>query len=440
MTESITTLHPTADARPRAGCGGTSSCQKPHAATPAIDGPQGDARRELLAELKLKLDLGVQGIAFDREALRQFRIGTENLEQIHLLFDMDKAHHGDLELPAAFYLPHGLFTAFRWDPDSRYLLGAEGGKPVIYRDGERVAEIEFYKRPKLLDHQTSDGEGFDHIANFTPEGGIGVFFSNECDLKQTGDDCRYCNINSTADAYRKQNIFLKTPRQVAEVYAAAHEQNLANHINVTGGFIPERREVEYYLDVADEIKSRTGVKQIHGTAVIGAPLDLSVLEKYREAGYTTLAMNLEIWNRDIFKAICPGKEKRCGGWDHWVKALERAAEVFGRGNVRSNIVAGIEPKDSILQGVEHLASKGVICFAGAWCPNPGSALEGHRTPETDWHYDLVLKVAAIFAKHGYTTAQLYGALGNSSPTHDAFRIAAGEAVGGRLPQWKFPQV
>lgn len=401
-------------------------------------------RRALLEEARIKIDVGVQGIAIDFKGLQGFGIGKEYLEQIHLLFDMDKEHHDGVDLPAAFYLPHGLFTAFRWDSDSRYKLKAENGKPVLFYQGrkglDRVAEIEFYRRPKLLGLKTSDGESFEHIAQFGPEGGLGVFYSNECDLKHTGDDCRYCNINATAEAYRGQHIFLKTPRQVGEVYEAAYQQQRANHINVTGGFIPERREVDYYLDVADEIKSRTGQSQIHGTAVIGAPVDLSILEKYKEAGYTTIALNLEIWNKDIFKAICPGKQKRCGGWDHWVKALERSAEIFGRGNVRSNIVAGIEPKDSILEGVDYLASKGVICFAGAWCPNPGSALAGHRTPETGWHFDLTLQVARIFAKHGYTTGQLYGAQAASTPAHDIFRIHAGEFVGDRLPQWQFPVV
>ncbi|CAH2598751.1 Radical SAM protein [Rhodovastum atsumiense] len=402
--------------------------------------PDDAARRALLQELQLKIALAVEGISFVPEDLRQFPIGTEYAEQIHLLFDMDRHHHGDVELPANFYLPHGLFAQFRWDPESRFQLRAEDGKPVLYRDGERLVDIAFYRRPDLLRLHTSDGESFEHIAAFTPEGGIQVCYSNECDLKLSGDDCKYCNINSTADAYRHDRIFLKTPQQVAEVYAAAHARGLANHINITGGFIPERREVDYYLDVADEIRARTGVAEIHGTAVIGAPLDLRVIERYREAGYTTIAMNLEIWNRDIFRAICPGKEKRCGGWEHWVKALETAAEVFGRGNVRSNIVAGIEPKDSILQGVEYLAAHGVLCYAGAWCPNPGSALEGHRSPEPAWHYDLTLKAATIFHRHGYKTAQLYGGLGASTPFHDAFRILGGENEGDHLPQYRHRQV
>ena len=390
----------------------------------------------LLKELELQIALRVEGISLDLEDLKRFPIGTEYAEQIHLGFDMDKHHHGDTELPASFYLPHGHFTAFRWDPDSRFRLQVEDGKPVLYRRKQSVAEIEFHKRTKLLDLTTSDGESFSHIAAFTPEGGITVCFSNECDLKQTGDDCKFCNINSTADAYRKDNIFLKTPRQVGEVYAAAYKQGLANHINLTGGFVPERREVEYYLDVADEIKGQTGVEEIFGTAVIGAPLDLKVIEQYKQAGFTTIAMNIEIWDKDVYKAICPGKQKRCGGQEHWVKALETAAEIFGKGNVRSNIVAGIEPKESILEGVEHLASKGVLCYAGAWCPNPGSALEGHRSPETEWHYDLTLKVVNIFRRYGYTTEQLYRGSGASGPFHYAFRILAGEHEGDKIPQYK----
>ena len=106
-----------------------------------------------------------------------------------------------------------------------------------------------------------------------------------------------------------------------------------------------------------------------------------------------------------------------------MKALEHAAKVFGYGKVRSNIVAGIEPKNSTLEGVEYLASKGVICLAGAWCPNPGSALEGHRTPEPEWHLDMAYKVYNIFKKSGFTYEQLYDC--NAEPTtlcHDLYKI------------------
>jgi biotin synthase-related radical SAM superfamily protein len=194
-------------------------------------------------------------------------------------------------------------------------------------------------------------------------------------------------------------------------------------VTITGGFVSERRELEYYFDVAQAIQDNTGIKDFNGTAVIGAPLDLSVIEKYKEAGYRTIGINIEIWDKNIFKAICPGKEKECGGWEHWVKALEEAVEIFGHGRVRSSLVSGIEPRQSILEGVEYLASKGVICFAFPWCPNPGSALEGHRTPEPSWHFDISKKVAAIFKKAGFTYNQLRDCYATPNTlSHDIFRF------------------
>jgi len=397
-----------------------------------------ELKEALYKELELKIDLNVSGITFDPADIKQFEIGTKYQEQIHILFDMDKAHHSGFELPSNFYLPHGLFANFRWDPDSPFRLVAEDGKPVIYKHQERLAEIDFYRRPKLRDYRTSDGEPFGHIANFGPEGGVVVCYSNECALKEHGEDCLFCNINSTAGAYGKENIFLKTPKQVGEVVAAAYAAGVGNHVQITGGFIPERREIEYYADVADEIRERTGLRDFNGTAVLGAPLDLGVIDKYKEAGYSNIAMNIEIWDPHIFQAICPGKAKRCGGRENWIRALEHAVDVFGRGHVRSSLVTGIEPKQSILEGVEFLASKGVQAFPNTWCPNPGSALEGHRTPETAWHVDLIHKVAAIFKKNGFTLDQLYGTSGNSTPVHDIFHIETENFEGGRLRQWTYP--
>lgn len=395
---------------------------------------------ELTEEVWLKMDLFNEGISFDPKELEEFQIGSEYQEQIHILFDMDRTHHSGLLLPSNFYLPHGMFAAFRWDPQSRYRLVSENKRPVIYKLGQRIAEIEFYRRPELLDQKTFNGEPFGHIASFTPEGGVAVCYSNECALKERGEDCLYCNINSTAGAYSKENIFIKTPKQVGEVVGAAYRRGQGNHVNLTGGFIPERRELDYYADVAEEIKENTGLDHFNGTAVLGAPLDFSVIEKYKEAGFTTIAMNIEIWDKNIFKSICPGKEKRCGGRDNWIKALEYAVDVFGRGNVRSIIVSGIEPKQSILEGVEKLAEKGVICFTNIWCPNPGSALEGHRSPETDWHFDITEKSVDIFIKNGYTIEQLFNCQGASTHIHDLFRIRTEGFEEAYLPQWKFDQL
>jgi len=93
-------------------------------------------------------------------------------------------------------------------------------------------------------------------------------------------------------------------------------------------------------------------------------------------------------------------------------------------NLKDTLYKELELKISTgVEGIEYLASKGVICFASGWCPNPGSALEGHRSPEPAWHYDLYKKVAAIHRKYGFTYEELYDCY--AAPTsivHDIYRI------------------
>ena len=110
---------------------------------------------------------------------------------------------------------------------------------------------------------------------------LSVAYCNECALRDKGLDCLFCNINATRVKFaEKENIQWKTPKQIAETVKAAYDEGY-DHFTVTGGFVPERREVEYYLDVAKAIQEELGTEDFHGTACIGAPKDLTVIEKYK---------------------------------------------------------------------------------------------------------------------------------------------------------------
>jgi hypothetical protein len=64
-----------------------------------------------------------------------------------------------------------------------------------------------------------------------------------------------------------------------------------------------------------------------------------------------------------------------------------------------------------------------VAIASLWIPNPGSALEGHRTPESAWHLDLAEKNVNIWKKNGITYDQVFDAnAGSDSLQHDIYRI------------------
>jgi hypothetical protein len=388
-------------------------------------------RMQLLEELKLLLDIDIHGVSVDPEDFDSFDDTT--IKNISL-------SNGTNSVPFVFSDRVINYSAtsewgLRISPDSIYSLVPENRKPVIYRFGRvpsRVGEIRL-KPPVLQDvlkKTTADGVPFHTIANLRHDRMVHVNYSQECVLKDKGEDCHFCN-------YSIRNATVKNPRQVGEVFSDLYSSGEGKHLNLTSGFMHERRELEYYLDVADEIRERTGLREFPATAVIGAPTDLNVIEKYREAGYFSLRMNIEIWNHNIWKAICPGKDKYCGGWDNWVKALEFAAKVFGKARVASNIVGGIESKKSILEGIEWKLSHGIIGSASVWRPVKGSVLENHRSPETSWHFDLQKSIARLYKQFGYSFAELHNVTPSAGLAVSIFQIENEELVNGKPQSWRY---
>jgi hypothetical protein len=388
----------------------------------------------LYKELELKLDLGIHGVNFNPEEIKAFSQGSSHSNP----FGANTAY------PTSFNFLDGKLSGavaeggLRLDTSSAYGLVVENNRPVIYKFGpktEKIGEIVFRERRPhhpLLDKVTRDGVPFHSIASINEAGQVHVNYSQECVLKDKGEDCYFCN-------YSVRNATLKTPQQVGEVFSTLYQAGVGKHLNLTSGFMHERRELEYYLDVAEEIKQRTGLKDFRATAVVGAPLDLSVIEKYKEAGFFSIRMNIEIWDKHIWQAICPGKHKYCGGWENWVKALEHAVEVFGKGRVASNIVGGIEPKKSILEGAEYKISRGIVASASTWRPVAGSFLEGHRSPETSWHLDLQRKIAALYKKYGFTFADLHNVSPSAGLAVTVFQIEAEDFENGTLRPWRYPE-
>lgn len=364
-------------------------------------------RNELFREIELADNIGNEGIYLTPEVLNSLDFENEVQEQVRSCFDMNHETYTRTPLPTAMRLPSKFRLGIAYKQNAPYHVELEDGRYVLYNKKQLIDEVTFIEKPKYFNKYTSDGIKMSTIAGEVGKTKITVAYSNECALKDKGLDCKFCNINATKSRFADlQGIAWKTAKQIAETTKEAYKEGY-QRITITGGFIPERREVEYYIDVAEAIREATGLKDFGGTACVGAPADLDVIDKYKEAGYSAISSNMEIWDENIFKTICPGKEAICGGRQNWINALKHEVEVFGKGNVRSFFVAGIEPKSTLLEGIEYLASLGVVAIPLHWLPNPGSELEGHRAPKAEWYTDLYLKTYNILKKNGLTHLDFY---------------------------------
>jgi hypothetical protein len=388
-------------------------------------------KEQLYDDLKLKLALTVEGVSYDENLFHDVLREKETLQKkVYCTWDKDLPTKKSYRLPYGFILEKsGFGVGLIADKNSPYRIVEDNGAFSISHRGEKVSDITFPEPPVFYSKTTREGVSMSDIAMDSAIGSrdksLVVAYSTECSVRDKGETCLFCVMNGTKNLEQgEERPAWKYPHQIAETIKAAYDEGF-KHLTITGGFVPERREVEYYLDVAENIKEALGAEEFNGTACIGAPLDFSIIDKYKEAGYSSIAFNTEVWRKDYFEIVCPGKVTECGGYDNWIKAIEYAVGVFGKGKVRSNFVVGLQPKDILFEGIDYLASIGVVTVASRWVPGLGSPLEGHRSPTVDWHWDVQLRHAQILRKYGRTYDEIFNSTPARTITHDIYGIEEG---------------
>ncbi len=257
-------------------------------------------RDELFNEIELSERIRNEGLYISPEVLATLDFEKETQEQIRACFDNNHETYTLSKLPTAVRLPSNYRIGVVYKHNAPYHIEKEDDAYVLYHEKELIDEVTFIEKPKYFNEKTSDGVKMNTIAQEVGKTKITVAYSNECALKDKGLDCKFCNINATKNNFADlQGISWKTAKQIAETTKEAYKEGY-QRITITGGFIPERREVEYYIDVAEAIRDLTGLDDFGGTACIGAPADLEVIDKYKEAGYSAISSNMEIWDANIF--------------------------------------------------------------------------------------------------------------------------------------------
>jgi len=77
-------------------------------------------------------------------------------------------------------------------------------------------------------------------------------------------------------------------------------------------------------------------------------------------------------------------------WDAKLHALEYIADKFGPNKAFSSFVVGLEPLDSLLEGAEYLANRGIVPAFSVWMPTPGSVTPDCTPPDLEY-YQLAQK-------------------------------------------------
>lgn len=124
--------------------------------------------------------------------------------------------------------------------------------------------------------------------------------------------------------------------------------------------------------------------------------DTNNLISLKMSGIKQIQYNIEVMDSILFSEYCPQKLSFCT----FKKKMKEAVNIMGHGNVRCNLVFGLQDLKGSIEGANELASMGVVPDFSVFQPKKNTKLSGLLAP----HFDDIL----FFANHIVTLYFRYG--------------------------------
>ncbi len=367
--------------------------------------------------IAIKIDVQRRGVHYTEKALEAL---DEEKHQVRgsTLFG---ARDGKLTpIPESLVLRDGsvLLTDSTPIEKNPYLVDVVDSKVVLVDEGEVIESVEYWPRPEYYGKITSSGKPMEHVVTVRPQR-LQVMPSSYCHFWNNDHGCKYCDIvNHLKDQKNELGINPRLkPEEVAETIKEALKQpGRFSSICLTAGSDtrgaePFDEEVDYYIEILKEIgklfKTERFPSQLIGTAFNEKQLK----RLYDETGLSSYTADIEVLNEDLFNWICPGKAEWIG-YQEWKNRLIKAAEIFGRGNVNTGIVAGVEfaqpngfkdedeALEAVLSEAEELAKHGVSTVYMVWIPRPHSYFHDQENASLEYYVRLAIGLQELRIKYG----------------------------------------
>lgn len=301
-----------------------------------------------------------------------------------------------------------------------YLVDVVDGKTVLTDNGDIIDEIIYWEKPEYYDKVTSFGNKMGTVICARPQR-FHLDVNHYCHFWDVGGEgCKYCGIGAEGHKYKGASNEHANYDEIREVMQElVKEKGRFTGFILTGGSVLSGKELcddelEQYIQTMHAIGSVFSAKkfpsQINSTA-----LNVRQLERlYNETGLTSYTTDLEVFDEEVHKWVCPGKA-RLIPFKEWKKRLYDAVPIFGKGQVNTGIVSGVElaepngfksEAEAIarnLETAEELTSHGVGLKHDVWNVVPNSIFKNQSTPSLDYYVQITKGFYELNLKYGINT-------------------------------------
>lgn len=315
-----------------------------------------------------------------------------------------------------------IISAVHLVPNSDWRLGLENGNYVLKCRDELVTEVSFPKRPRFYEAHTEDGVPCKSVGTLYGGSSLGIFALGTCYYFRVGKQCGFCSLEPTRDTHGDHMMLIK-PKLAAQVteIALREDPEIIKQVMLNGGnrnsnddgFLHHIDTLERLHEVLLQTK-RTENVELHLIAM--PPDNHRLLDRLRGLP-VKVAMNLEVFSPELFPVIAPGKAELYGR-KKIIQALEKAVEVLGVGNVYTIFVGGLEPLDTLVEGLNFVAELGVVPIINVFHRDPTARLANYSRVNLDLLRQMGQALQAVFYTHKFKP--FYKDCGRNSLDSEAF--------------------
>lgn len=215
---------------------------------------------------------------------------------------------------------------------------------------------------------------------------IRIKIQRGCDLKSMNMGCKFCNVAETCYKFDESEI----TENLKHIEAAVDFR----HYMIGGGSDLTNCSWDKIKHIASAIKKLSG-KEV--TLMSIAPDDIKIMQELKTAGIDDVSFNLEVCDDSTAKKLMPYK-----GFlrQEYINRLKNAVQVWGKFNVRSILLVGLEPDDRIFSMVDNLCRIGVQPVLSVFRPLKNSELEEVVPLDSRRLYQIYIQANSICNKYG----------------------------------------
>ncbi|MDO8670999.1 MAG: hypothetical protein Q7O66_06155 [Dehalococcoidia bacterium] len=331
----------------------------------------------------------------------------------------ETARPGQVFTPNAMYMKGGIGSIVIRDSRSPYEVREVGSdKFALYEGEDWVEDVEFPPHKQWAD-QLVTSKGTAATTLVTP---IRRCFKiapvRFCEYFTRGEDCQFCNYNSTYDDARaiglNPAVTINLEDTVEAYKMMASEIHFVEGRFQSGAFRSGEQEATMHCRFVERIASAASYTP--NLFISTPPMDRKDMQRLKDSGLACLAFNLEVWGPEIFAEVCPGKAKY-KSYERYLEAYQEGVDVFGTGQVGCNFVGGVSllartgdkswevSRDSLIEGIRWMVSHGVFPTFHAVRLGAGSVYGDDKSsheklPPTDYYLDTGLAHHQAMLEYG----------------------------------------